>query len=312
MSDPHDPTRPLPPSAPPPGAPGGPPPPPGAPAPYGDAMPPPEDNAFSTPAPSVPPGPDDRVVAAPVYTTPAVSTIDPVADPLLDERSNTPLYAIIGVLSLIVLGLAVILLTGGDDGDVVLDTEPTITPTPVIPTPTPVPTLVPTDDLAVPEPTPVPTVQEPTAEPQPTTPVAPTPPVPEPPAAEPPPPPPAERPPSDPGDVRAADGRALFPIDEANLTTFTDTDVLGQGVLVQSVVDGAGFWIGTDEANRVFVQYDAGLLNLEYTPAAGERVQFRGTVVTNEDPALVPDDQGGEQFRRQGVHLELVVLEPAS
>ncbi|MBW3601947.1 MAG: hypothetical protein KY434_04505 [Actinobacteria bacterium] len=230
----------------------------------------------------------------------------------VEERPGRPegapgwMWAAIVVLVILVLVLLAVLLTREDD-DVTLEI-PTATPTlPTLPTPTPTPTPTATV-TATPTPAPTPT-------PSPTPPAVPEPtPTTAPPAPTTPPPSPTAEPtrgPDDPGVVIAQDGRQLFPIDEAQLASFVDQQLTGDDVLIQSVVEGAGFWIGTGEDNRVFVEYEQGLLPLGFTPSAGERFDFQGTMVANDDDALVPDDAGGEQYRRQGVHIELSEAQPA-
>jgi hypothetical protein len=113
----------------------------------------------------------------------------------------------------------------------------------------------------------------------------------------------------DPGSAVTADGRSLFPVDPARLAELAGQDLVGQRVLVQSVVPGEGFWIGVDEVDRVFVHAGASA-PLGFEPAPGQRIDFDGFVKPNPpaDSAEVhdiPEDQGAEQHRQQGHHVEL-------
>ncbi|HUF33327.1 MAG TPA: hypothetical protein VMN58_09000 [Acidimicrobiales bacterium] len=114
-----------------------------------------------------------------------------------------------------------------------------------------------------------------------------------------------------PGELRAGD-EALFPVPD-DLSAFEGDDVRGEGVLVHSVVEALGFWIGDDDENRIFVRVEPGLDTGGFVVEEGDRVDLEGTVRANDpDDVDPPDDAGGDRYREQGHHIELRSLEPAS
>ena len=80
------------------------------------------------------------------------------------------------------------------------------------------------------------------------------------------------------------------------------------GVPVQSVPADEGFWVGTSETDRIWVQL-IGIGESSYTIAAGNTVDFAGEVVASPAgfPAEVGVDatEGAEQLIAQGAHIEV-------
>ena len=80
------------------------------------------------------------------------------------------------------------------------------------------------------------------------------------------------------GTLTAPDGTALLPLPPDGLAAVEGQPVEARGVAVQSVVDGTGFWVGTDETNRVFVHPTAPM-----PVQPGQRIDFDGTVTARPD-----------------------------
>lgn len=83
-----------------------------------------------------------------------------------------------------------------------------------------------------------------------------------------------------------------------------DMEVVGTSVAVHEVVNERGFWIGTSEEDRIFVE-------LEGTGApavkAGEKVSFTGVMEQNlgAETYGISEEGGAQQFRDQGLHVQV-------
>lgn len=121
----------------------------------------------------------------------------------------------------------------------------------------------------------------------------------------------------DPGTATTGDGTDLFTLlegdegDAERIAPYADTDVLGTGVQVVEVVDGEGFWIGTDD-QRIFAH---GAADLVAEVEVGQRIDFDGFLKPNPpadsaDVHDIPEDQGAELHRQQGHHIELRSITP--
>lgn len=124
----------------------------------------------------------------------------------------------------------------------------------------------------------------------------------------------------DPGTVTtASDGTDLFTLvqgdagDAERLAPYADQDVTGEGVSVLDIVEGEGFWIGSDETKRVFAHVSS---DAAAAVQVGQRINFDGFLKPNPatdsaDVHDIPEDQGAELHRQQGHHIELRSLTPA-
>jgi hypothetical protein len=79
-------------------------------------------------------------------------------------------------------------------------------------------------------------------------------------------------------------------------------------VLVQSVPADEGFWVGTSETDRVWVQL-SGTDESGYVVQQGDRVDFTGQV-TAHDPGFatqvgVAAAEGADQLDQQAAHIEV-------
>lgn len=110
-----------------------------------------------------------------------------------------------------------------------------------------------------------------------------------------------------------ADGTALLPVAQAadangSLAALVGKAVAAEGVTVQSVPANEGFWVGTGETDRVWVQL-SGSGESGYVVQPGDRVSFAGTVVAHDaafaGQAGVDPAEGAEQLATQGAHVEV-------
>lgn len=102
----------------------------------------------------------------------------------------------------------------------------------------------------------------------------------------------------------AAGGATVYPL-QSGLTVgdYQGHDVVAADVPVESVVDGAGFWVGTSEEDRVFVVADE-LSDVE----AGTTVSFTGVVrdhgTTFPDKIGVEGKEGAQRLRELKGHVK--------
>ena len=118
------------------------------------------------------------------------------------------------------------------------------------------------------------------------------------------------------GSLSAA-GTSLLPVAQAagpngELTAQAGKAAAAQGVLVQSVPADEGFWAGTSETDRVWVQL-SGSDESGYVVQQGDRVDFTGQV-TAHDPGFptqvgVDASEGADQLGQQGAHIEVAKSE---
>ena len=132
-------------------------------------------------------------------------------------------------------------------------------------------------------------------------------------ASESPPPnePPADHPGSD--GTLTAGGTSLLPLSEAaaadgSLSEYVGEPALGSGVTVWSVPADEGFWVGTSDTDRVWVQL-IGPVESPYAVRAGDTVSFTGVVVVHaaDFPSRVGagKDEGADLLAAQGAHIEV-------
>ena len=114
-----------------------------------------------------------------------------------------------------------------------------------------------------------------------------------------------------------ADGTSLLPVAQVRRSQRRADragwqDRAAQGVLVQSVPADEGFWAGTSETDRVWVQL-SGTDESGYVVQQGDRVDFTGQV-TAHDPGFatqvgVDAAEGADQLGQQGAHIEVAKSE---
>jgi len=117
-----------------------------------------------------------------------------------------------------------------------------------------------------------------------------------------------------PSSIVAADGTAVLdpaaPADPtAVLGQVSGQTVTGTAVQVLSVPADEGFWIGSTNAQRIWVQLTGAAGESPYQVRQGDRVDFTGTVVAHDAgfPATVgvDDAEGAAQLSAQGQHIEV-------
>jgi len=112
--------------------------------------------------------------------------------------------------------------------------------------------------------------------------------------------------------VLTAGGTSLLPLSgaapEGDLSSYAGQQATGQGVLVQSVPADEGFWVGSSETDRVWVQL-TGASESPFQVTAGQRVSFTSTVEStpSDFPAQlgVDEAEGAEQLMSQRQHLRV-------
>jgi hypothetical protein len=114
-----------------------------------------------------------------------------------------------------------------------------------------------------------------------------------------------------------ADGTSLFPVAQVagpngELTSQVGRTATARGVLVQSVPADEGFWAGTSETDRVWVQL-SGTGESGYVVQQGDRVDFTGPIAAH-DPGFaaqagVDPAEGADQLDQQGSHIEVAKSE---
>ena len=115
------------------------------------------------------------------------------------------------------------------------------------------------------------------------------------------------------GGALTADGTALLPLASAaaadgSLVKYQDTAADGKSVRVESVPADEGFWVGTSETDRVYVQL-TGTSESGFTVKPGDIVTFTGQVAANaaDFPAKAGVDaaEGADMLTTQAVHIEV-------
>ena len=108
------------------------------------------------------------------------------------------------------------------------------------------------------------------------------------------------------GVIRGTRVGDLLPVPRDGVRAFVGRPAFGLDVLVQSINGDVGFWIGTSERNRLYVEWGAQVGRNErrgFQPRQGERVDLTGPVQrAPRDPAttLRLNPPEARQVRTQG------------
>lgn len=114
-----------------------------------------------------------------------------------------------------------------------------------------------------------------------------------------------------------AGGTALLPLSDSatpdgSLAGYVREPAVGRGVTVLSVPADEGFWIGTSDTDRVWVQL-IGAGESPYVVRPGDTVSFDGVVVAHgaDFPArvCVGTEQGADLLATQAAHIEVAMDE---
>ncbi len=117
---------------------------------------------------------------------------------------------------------------------------------------------------------------------------------------------------TDGGQVVTTDGRSVLPLaagsDAATaLGGLTGQPVTATGVRVLAVPADEGFWLGTSETERVWVQLTGEAGESPYQVQEGDLVDLEGTVEAHDaafpEQAGVDDAEGAQQLADQAAHL---------
>jgi hypothetical protein len=112
----------------------------------------------------------------------------------------------------------------------------------------------------------------------------------------------------------SADGTALLPLSAAagpngELGALVGRTVTAQGVAVQSVPSDEGFWVGSSETDRVWVQLTVPAGESPYQVQPGQRLDFTGPMTAHgaDFPQRVGVDaaEGADQLAGQAAHVEV-------
>lgn len=116
-----------------------------------------------------------------------------------------------------------------------------------------------------------------------------------------------------PGSIVTADSRSVLELaaatdPAAGLAAATGQAATGSAVQVLTVPADEGFWVGTSDAERVWVQLAGVAGESPYTVQEGDTVDFTGTVVTHDagfaEQVGVDDAEGAAQLTGQAGHIE--------
>jgi hypothetical protein len=110
-----------------------------------------------------------------------------------------------------------------------------------------------------------------------------------------------------PGTVTAAGENLLSDPTAAGLGGHSGEQALGRAARVESVPADEGFWVGTSEKNRVWVQLTGVRGESDYKVKEGDSVDFTGTVTRADEgfaaKAGVTPAEGAGQLTDQGIYL---------
>ncbi len=116
-----------------------------------------------------------------------------------------------------------------------------------------------------------------------------------------------------PGSIVTADGRSVLELTAAadaasGLGSVSGQAVTGTAVQVLTVPADEGFWVGTSDTERVWVQLTGQAGESPYQVREGDTVDFTGTVVAHDagfaGQVGVDDAEGAGQLTSQAQHIE--------
>lgn len=111
-----------------------------------------------------------------------------------------------------------------------------------------------------------------------------------------------------------AGGQSVLPLSSGStggdLTQYAGQDATAKGVLVQSVPADEGFWVGSSETDRVWVQLTGSAAESGYTVRKGDRIDFTGGKVVPSGPGFasqvgVTPAEGATQLESQRQHFQV-------
>jgi hypothetical protein len=129
---------------------------------------------------------------------------------------------------------------------------------------------------------------------------------------------------TDAGGSLSVGGTSILPPPAGGLGDYVGQDATGKSVVVQSVVRNAeddntleGFWVGTGEQDRVYVEWGGtvGSNEADYMPNVGEKVNLTGPVrpaPANPETALKLNAADAELVRAHGGFVNADEVSPAA
>jgi hypothetical protein len=112
-----------------------------------------------------------------------------------------------------------------------------------------------------------------------------------------------------PGTVTAGGASLLGSGTAANLGGSNGEQAVGRAVRVQSVPADEGFWVGTSETDRLWVQLTGTRGESDYTVKAGDIIEFTGTVTSAAEGFAakvgVSEAEGAAQLTDQGYYVSV-------
>lgn len=109
-----------------------------------------------------------------------------------------------------------------------------------------------------------------------------------------------------------AGGASILPLQSGNadLSQYAGQDATSRGVSVQSVPADEGFWVGSSETDRVWVQLTGGASESGYQVKVGDKIDFEGGTVVATDAGFasrvgVTAAEGATQLEGQKQHIEV-------
>ena len=119
----------------------------------------------------------------------------------------------------------------------------------------------------------------------------------------------------------SADGEELLPIPDGGASDLAGREAEGTGVEVVKINPGEGFWVGTSQEERVYVEYGGDVGETEegsesFEPQVGDKVNLRGEVrPAPEEPEQtlnITDEQDARLVTQQGFFVNATEVERAS
>lgn len=109
-----------------------------------------------------------------------------------------------------------------------------------------------------------------------------------------------------------AGGASVLPLASptGDLSQYAGQDATSKGVSVQSVPADEGFWVGSSETDRVWIQLTGGASESGYQVKVGDKIDFDGGKVVATDAAFanrvgVTAAEGAAQLEGQKQHIEV-------
>lgn len=123
---------------------------------------------------------------------------------------------------------------------------------------------------------------------------------------------------ADQGELQGTQLASLLPLPPGGLKTFVGRPAFGQRMPVQAINGNAGFWVGSSERDRVYVEWGGGVRpdqRSRFQPRQGERVDLIGPVrPAPADPAqsLRLNAPEARQVRSQGAYVDAAQVRRSS